>query len=318
MSVNKYYITALENLKAARKHALNVFEAQKDKAYEENPRIKEIDFELSSLGASLAVTALSGNTKRLGEIKEKCEALSKEKDDLLKKAGLKEPKPECPVCEDTGKVNGKFCQCVKFRARALMAEELGSEMPIKDSTFENFSLNFYSEKTEDGVSPKKRMTQILKSCTEFALNFGKETGNMVFLGGAGLGKTHLSLSIVNEVLAKGFEAVYSPAGILFDKLQKERFSFSEDEDFLNTVLNADLLVIDDLGTEFMNQFVQSAFYNIVNTRILKGKSTILSTNLTPNELAERYTPRVFSRLIGHYDFKAFLGNDIRQQKALMK
>lgn len=318
MSVNKYYITALENLKAARKNALLIFEAQKDKVYNDNPRLREIDFELSSIGATLAITALSGNTKRLDEIKEKCESLSKEKEELLKNAGIKEPNPECPVCKDTGKVNGKFCECVKFRARALMAEELGSEMPIKESTFENFSLNFYSDKTDDGVSPRKRMTQILKSCTEFALNFGKTGGNMVFLGGAGLGKTHLSLSIVNEVLAKGFEAVYSPAGILFDRLQKERFSFGEGEDFLNTVLNADLLVIDDLGTEFMSQFVQSAFYNIVNTRILKGKSTILSTNLTPNELADRYTPRVFSRLIGHYDFKAFLGNDIRQQKALMK
>ena len=318
MSVNKYYIAALDNLKAKRTKQTVAYELKKMQVYEENPRLGQIDLEISRNGASLALAALSGHKAKIEEIRSVADKLWAEKQEIFKRANLFEPLPECPVCKDEGKVSGRFCQCVKFRARALMAEELGNEMPLKDSTFEEFSLNFYSDESEEGISPKKQMTQILKSCTDFAKNFGKNSGNMVFLGSAGLGKTHLSLAIVNEVLSKGFEAVYSPAGTLFDKLEKEHYSYSGKDEYLQTILNADLLVIDDLGTEFLSQFIQSGFYNIINTRILKGKSTILSTNLTPNQIADRYSPRVFSRLLGHYEFKRFLGSDIRQKKALLK
>lgn len=318
MSVNKYYIAALDNLKAKRKASLALFEAQKERVYEENPRLSEIDLEISRNGAGLALAALSGNKAKMEEIRSVADKLSAEKQEIFKKANLFEPVPECPVCKDEGKVGGKFCECVKFRARALMAEELGSEMPLKDSTFESFSLNFYSDKTENGVTPKKRMTQIFKSCVEFANDFGKEPKNLLFLGEAGLGKTHLSLAIVNEVMSKGYEAVYSPAGTLFDRIEKEHFAYSGSEDFLDTVLHCDLLVIDDLGTEFSTQFTQSTVYNIINTRILKGKSTILSTNLTIEEIKNVYNPRICSRLVGHYDVKQFAGDDIRLKKALLK
>ncbi len=318
MSVNKYYIAALDALKEKRRGEMAIFESQKERVYEENPRLNEIDLELSKNGAGLALAALGGNKAKMDEIRKTAEKLQAEKQAILEKLNLKEPAPECPACKDTGRVNGRFCECIKVRARALIAEELGGEMPLGSSTFESFSLNFYSDSAENGVNAKKRMTQILKSCTEFAKNFGKDSGNLVFLGGAGLGKTHLSLAIVNEVLAKGYEVVYSPAGALFDRLQKEHFAYTGSEDFLDTVLNCDLLVIDDLGTEFSTQFTASCVYNIINTRLLKNKSTILSTNLTPEEIAERYTPRIFSRLLGSYDFKAFAGSDIRQKKAMLK
>ena len=319
MSVNKYYIAALDNLKAKRKTELALYEAQRQRVFDENPRLKEIEFELAKSGAGLAIAALSGSKAKIEEIRQQCEALSLEKQKILEAANLAEPAYECPVCKDEGKVGGKFCECVKLRGRALMAEELGSEMPLENSTFENFSLKYYSDTAdENGVAPKKRMTQIFKSCVEFAKGFGKQTKNLLFLGEAGLGKTHLSLAIVNEVLAKGYEAVYSPAGTLFDRIEKEHFAYTGSEDFLDTVLNADLLVIDDLGTEFSTQFTQSVVYNIINTRILKNKATILSTNLTIEELRNRYNPRVCSRLIGHYEFKQFTGDDIRLKKALMK
>lgn len=318
MSVNKYYIAALEKLRAKRIKQMAAYEQKKGQVYDENPRLGQIDLEISRNGAGLALAALSGNKAKMEEIRSIADKLWAEKQEIFKKANLFEPLPECPVCKDEGKVSGKFCQCVKFRARALMAEELGSEMPLDSSTFQNFSLEFYSDKAENGVTPKKRMTQIFKSCVEFANNFGKETKNLLFLGEAGLGKTHLSLAIVNEVLLKGFEAVYSPAGALFDRLEKEHFAYTGSEDFLDTVLNCDLLVIDDLGTEFSTQFTQSTVYNIINTRILKGKSTILSTNLTLEEIKNAYNPRVCSRLVGNYDVKQFAGDDIRLKKALLK
>ncbi len=318
MSVNKYYIAALEKLRAKRIKQMAAYEQKKGQVYDENPRLGQIDLEISRNGAGLALAALSGNKAKMEEIRSVADKLWAEKQEIFKKANLFEPLPECPVCKDEGKVSGKFCECVKFRARALMAEELGSEMPLDSSTFQNFSLEFYSDKAENGVTPKKRMTQIFKACVEFANNFGKETKNLLFLGEAGLGKTHLSLAIVNEVLSKGFEAVYSPAGALFDRLEKEHFAYTGSEDFLDTVLNCDLLVIDDLGTEFSTQFTQSTVYNIINTRILKDKSTILSTNLTLEEIKSAYNPRVCSRLVGNYEVKQFAGDDIRLKKALLK
>ena len=315
MSVNKYYIAALEKLRAKRIKQMAAYELKKMQVYEENPRLGQIDLEISRNGAGLALAALSGNKAKMEEIRSVADKLSAEKQEILKKANLFEPVPECPVCKDEGKVSGRFCQCVKFRARALMAEELGSEMPLKDSTFESFSLDFYSDKNENGVTPKKRMTQIFKACVEFANNFGKETKNLLFLGEAGLGKTHLSLAIVNEVMSKGYEAVYSPAGTLFDRIEKEHFAYSGSDDFLDTVLNCDLLVIDDLGTEFSTQFTVSCVYNIINSRILSRKPTIISTNLTPRELEEKYTQRITSRVIGSYISLKFIGKDIRQIKS---
>lgn len=309
---NKFYTAALEELKSARKHALALHQQQKEELYSKEPRLTNIDLQLNSIGAQLAITALSGNTAKLEQLKEQSLALTKEKETLLAAANLKEPAPLCAACKDTGYIQGKYCDCVKHRAKALMAQELGREMPIEQCTFASFELRFYPE------SAKKRMEQIFNFCRGYAEGFGKKSKNLLFTGGAGLGKTHLSLAIVGEVAAAGYDVIYSPAQRLFDTIEKEHFAYSGSEDLLEAALSCDLLVIDDLGTEFSTSFTASVIHNIIDTRLLRGKATIISTNLDPVELEKKYDARILSRLMGSYEFKVFQGVDIRQQKAMAK
>lgn len=316
MATNKYYATALSEIKAARKAALALYEQKKNEVYDKEPLLRELDLRLNSIGANLAITALSGNTMKLEQLKAQSLEISEKKQALIKKAGLNEPEFNCPVCEDTGFINGKFCDCVKQRATAIIARELSSKLPIESSTFQNFDLSLYSETVENGVSPRKRMEQIFKLCRNYADNFGPNSKNLLFTGGSGLGKTHLSLAIVGQVASQGFDVIYSPAQRLFDAIEKEHFSYTGKENYLDSVLSCDLLVIDDLGTEFTNSFNQSLIYNIINSRILSKKPTIISTNLSFEEIEERYTSRIYSRFLGNYELKIFLGIDIRQQKVM--
>lgn len=200
-----------------------------------------------------------------------------------------------------------------------MAAELSKEMPLKDSTFKNFDLSYYPEKEDkSGASPKKRMSSILSLCKKYVEDFSPETSkSLLFMGGAGLGKTHLTLAIVSSVIEKGYLPIYGSAENLFSAIANEKFS-SEGKGTYEAILNCDLLVIDDLGTEMTTDFTKSALYNIINSRILTAKPTIINTNLSMKEIETKYSERISSRLIGSYEGNRFLGNDIRQQKLLKK
>ena len=140
--------------------------------------------------------------------------------------------------------------------------------------------------------------------------------NLLFSGQPGLGKTHLSLAIGGALIEKGFSVIYSPAQNIIDAILKERFSYTGSEDVITAVNTCDLLILDDLGTEISTAASVSVVYNLINTRILENKSTIISTNLDPDGIEQRYDPRVLSRLIGHYTKRTFIGDDIRQQQKL--
>ena len=162
------------------------------------------------------------------------------------------------------------------------------------------------------------MANIFEFAKDYAQNFKKNSDNLLFLGGVGLGKTHLSLSIINVVTEKGFGVIYDSAQNLFNKIEKEHFSYSGSNEIIDAVLSCDLLVIDDLGTEFITPFTVSQFYNIINSRINSGLPTIINTNLDFSEIQENYTARVLSRIMGNYKIKKFMGDDIRIKKALGK
>lgn len=286
--------------------------------YKSEPELTKIDNELKSLGARLAITALSGNKEQMKTIKEQSKLLSKQKKEILKKAKIPNEKFDCDLCRDTGYVSGRICECIKKEASKIMAEELSKEMPLGACRFDNFDLNFYSDKTDgDGANPRRRMTSILKLCREYVIGFGKNSENLLFTGNAGLGKTHLTLAIVGGIIEKGFMPVYGSAENLFAAVETEKFS-GEGRDNYNTMLNCDLLVIDDLGAEMATAFTKSVLYNLINTRILSGKPTIINTNLSMKEIEVKYSARISSRLIGHYNANKFLGQDIRQQKLLSK
>lgn len=285
-------------------------------AYNAEPRLTEIDRSLSAIGASLAVAALNGGD--VAEIKKRSEALSREKKVLLNKFGVQDIKYDCPLCSDTGYVGGKICGCVKHLVAAFIAEEMSEEMPLGTSRFDNFDLKYYPDKDTKEGNPRRRMTAILKVCREYALKFDPKTsGNLLFMGSAGLGKTHLTLAIAGAVIENGFIPIYGAAENLFSQIEKEKFT-GENRGAYDAMIKSDLLIIDDLGAEMATQFTKSALYNIVNTRLLANRPTVINTNLTMKEIETRYTPRISSRLIGSFEAYKFIGHDIRQQKAVEK
>lgn len=308
------YKKAIEQKNARLQKLENERELLLNAAYASNNRLCEIDNEFAKIGADLAITALSGNTEKLETLKALSTALSREKADILKKFDIKEIEYECELCRDTGYVKGKICDCIKTAAAAILAEESSLLMPLKNCTFENFDLKYYTNTGKDNEKPKKRMTSVLKHCKEYALHFDPKTSkNLLFFGDAGLGKTHLTLAIVSEVIKKGYMPIYGSAENIFTSIEKEKFE-GENKGTYDSLLNCDLLVIDDLGSEMITTFSKASLYNLVNTRILSGKPTIINTNLSMKEIETKYSSRISSRFIGEYDWYKFLGEDIRQQK----
>ncbi len=313
------YKKAFENKVARLKEKKQQREMLLNAAYNSNPKLSEIDAQMSAIGASIAITALSGDKEKLEQLKKQSKALSLQKAEILSNSGVEELVYDCDVCADTGYVAGKICECIKKEAASVMAKELSKEMPIFECRFDNFDLKYYSDKAEKGsVSPKKRMTPILKLCKEYVINFSPETSeNLLFMGGVGLGKTHLTMAIVSGVIEKGYMPIYGSAENLFSAIEAEKFA-GEGRGSYESILNCDLLAIDDLGAELVTSFTKSVLYNIINTRLLSKKPTIINTNLSMAEITAKYDARVASRIMGSYTGKLFLGSDIRQQKLLNK
>lgn len=281
-------------------------------AYASYKELEEIEKESAKIGAEIITTAFSGDSEKLKELKIKSTALKKQKDGILLSAGVKKVKPFCKKCNDSGYFEGKVCECIKEIAKQIEISELSLKMPIKESTFQKFDISYYPD--ED----KKKMQKILDYCISYSENFSQNSKNLLFIGNPGLGKTHLSLAIVNEAVKKGHRVIYGSAGNIFGEIEKEHFSYTGLTEKQDAVLDADLLVIDDLGTEFSSSFVNNLFYNIVNSRILTKKPTIINTNLSFEDLEKKYTARITSRFIGEYDIKIFFGQDIRLLKKAKK
>lgn len=286
-------------------------------AYQSQPRIKEIELCQTALGTKLAICAISGKTDEIAVLKSQSAALTEEKNKLLKKSGVEDIVPDCPICNDTGYVGGKICDCIKKAAIGIMTEEMSASMPLDDCRFDNFELRYYRDKENaDKSNPRRRMTAVLAFCKNYAESFSYKTSeNLLFMGKAGLGKTHLTLAIISEVINKGYMPVYGSAENIFSSVEKEKFS-GENKGSYDTLLNCDLLVIDDLGAEMVTVFTRSVLYNLINTRLMTKKPTIINTNLSIKEIEKTYDSRISSRLIGNYTAKMFLGNDIRQLKVI--
>lgn len=288
-------------------------------AYEQLPRLAEIDRALGESGAKIAVTAMSGDRQGLAALQEKMTALSQEKAQLLARAQVQPVCFECAACQDTGYTpDGRLCGCVKALARKILTERLSAEMPLADCRFDNFDLSYYPDGSSGTPNARKRMTAIFKLCREYVLNFSPETSpNLLFMGETGLGKTHLTLAIVSGVIEKGFDVIYGSAFNLLSQVEQEHFQ-GGGRDSYNAMLACDLLVIDDLGTEFISPFIQTVLYGLINTRLLSKKPTIINTNLTMAEIEKRYTERIASRLTGCYTARKFFGADVRQLRAMEK
>lgn len=284
----------------------------------ENARFAEIKTLMSALGAKTALTAISGDKGKLSELQRTLFCLNEEREQILKNAGIGEIEYDCEKCKDTGYADGKVCDCIKLAATELYIKNISNTAPIDKCSFDNFDLSYYPNVDTESGNPKKRMTEVLKLVREYSLKFDpKGSESLLFMGNTGLGKTHLSLALAHELILRGYNVIYGSAYNLFARMESEHFGEHSDKSYLEAV-ECDLLIIDDLGGEFISPYVQSLVYNIINTRLLARKPTVINTNLSMSEINRIYTPRVASRLLGEYTAKRFLGNDIRQQKSNKK
>ena len=308
---------ALDEKRKLRQNNDSRRDAMKSKLYTDFPRVAEIDNELSALGMKIVTACFSEGATKVEELKTRCEELYREREELFNSEGYSVPY-QCEKCQDTGFFEGGYCDCIIRAAKRYQYEALSTVMPFNECGFDNLSLEYYPEEGSTNVSPKLRMEKNFKYCKKFVNNF--PTGeNLLCMGGVGLGKTHLSVAIARELIEKGYGVYYASVENLVTNLQREKFGKTDgDFSYFQAVEDADLMIVDDLGTEFNTPYSKTAIYEIVNSRLLSGKSTIINTNLTMDELKERYDARIASRFIGNYTPLLFEGNDIRQQKAMNK
>ena len=313
------YDKAFKFIADTKKEKERAFEAALEELRSSDAEFYKTELSLANFGSQIIGAAIKGDNEALEKIKAECDDLNAKKYDKMKKAGIVKPDFYCKKCQDSGYFGGKLCDCVKDVAKRLAFEELSASLPLRNCSFDNFDLNYYADtNASDGSNPRKRAASILTLCKQFSENFPHCDRGLLFMGGVGLGKTHLSLSIVRAVSERGYGVVYGSAQNLFAAVEKEHFSYGGETTAQDSLLGCDLLVIDDLGTEFYSPFTASLFYNIVNSRLLSGKPTVINTNLSLDELEKKYTPRITSRFIGEYVMKKFVGSDIRQIKALEK
>lgn len=293
-----------------------------------SPELKEVNRAIASAGlrAVKAIGMGENAESYINKLAEENLQNQKRRTEILRGLGLPSDALDihytCKKCKDTGTFDGRYCDCVKELMKQFQHETLCNCAPAKASTFANFTLDYYKGLIDikTGVNAYERMSQILAYCKNYAADFDRSSPSIFMYGQTGLGKTHLSLAIANEVVAAGYEVIYSSAGALFPKIEKEHFGrLKGDDSPEEAVLNCDLLILDDLGSEFITTFTVSALYNIINSRMLTGLPTIINTNLeitdTRDEIAEKYNPRVCSRILGDYTPLEFLGCDVRQLKS---
>lgn len=315
-----------EILSARRERAELELNERRIKISRRAPRVLEIEREVSSTSARLAGAILSGDDvqKKVQQIRDFNLSKQQELKEALSAAGFDhnalEIRYHCPICRDTGNDNGKLCSCAQLLQKALMYERLGAVSTMANSSFENFSLAYYSDSTDSDspISERVIMSKTLSECTKYAAGFSPASSSLLLIGAPGLGKTHLSIAIAYAAIERGYDVIYVPFHTLLTKLEAARFGKTSEEfqDYLSPVLNCDLLVLDDLGSEFTTSFSTSVLYDIINTRQLKGIPTIMNTNLEENELSTRYGNRIRSRLLGCYRIIPFRGSDVRLQKKL--
>ena len=309
--MREYDNQRLENM-----HGLN---ARTQAVYDKFPEIKQIDQQISELAEKFATSFTTEGIMSFAQYKEKLSDLRMEKEALLKCYRI-EPKElqmqyRCPDCQDTGYIENEKCHCLKQRIIDEMYQQSNLREILNAENFSTLSYRYYDQENME------KMQVAIETCTKFAENFDKTFENILLCGTVGIGKTFLSNCIAKEILDKGHSVLYLSAFQLFDLMAKNSFSGNAPkEDFVAKqyphIFESDLLIIDDLGTELANSFTMAGFFLVINERILRKKSTLISTNLSPEEILTTYTERTASRIISNYTMLKLSGSDIRLKKKL--
>mgnify|MGYP002410720287 FL=1 len=320
---NSTYINdILSEYEKMRSFAEDAAKVRLNEVYEHIPRIKEIDTELGVLGAQLAQAVFKKGIDIddfISKQKQKSEKLKAERAELLSRhnypANYTDVIYKCKACEDTGFIGSSQCSCLKQRIIDRNYNQSNLKNILKKENFDTFVFNYYSPYSFEGepLSPRKNIEEIVTTCINFVQNFDTSYENLFFFGNSGLGKTFLSNCIAKSLLDNGYTVMYQTASGLLDTLKEIRFSNNDDN--LNTkleiIFSCDLLIIDDLGTEYITDFSQMEIFNIINKRLLSQKKMIISTNLHLENLYKTYSERIISRLFGNFTMYKFYGDDIR-------
>ena len=312
------YIKAEAELKKRRDNAEQLSDMRRKQLITKFPELLEIESTIRDAALEVIKGIGSGKAVNVNILAEKNLNAQKEKTELLKKNGYPEdylePQYSCKLCNDSGILNGKLCSCHLELLKKISMSEYSCSSVLAVSTFDTFDLKYYSTEKDMkyGYSPREYMEASVDFLKSYSENFNKNSGSFFFTGGTGLGKTHLSLAVMNKVTEKGYSVFYGSADNIIKQMEKERFGRSN-TDIEEEIENADLLIIDDLGTEFRTAFSETAVYQIINNAILNSKPMIISSNLSITELEERYGQRVVSRL-NSFEVINFIGTDIRQIK----
>ncbi len=311
--------------------AISDADLKKQNIYNSIPELENINKELHNLSINTLKSVLISSPKEketfIKDLENKSNNLIIHKNSILKKYGILsddlEPDFECSICKDTGYVNNDICNCLKQKIFNIQYNK-SNISNLEKENFSTFNFNMYSNEVNkdlysSNISPRENIKKIYDAAMNFVDNFNKlEEKNLVFLGPTGVGKTFLSNCIAKALLEKGRTVLYQTAPVMLDTIISSRFNKQADANFMDNLLNVDLLIIDDLGTETINSMKYTELFTIINTRLLnqnqKITKTIISTNLDLKTIFSVYNERIGSRIIGNYNIYKFFGDDIRFKK----
>ena len=290
--------------------------------YEKIPRIKDINDSISTISVETAKKMLLQDISiSKNETKNKIEALSKEKASLLRENGYPSDylsmRYTCKDCKDTGYIGSSKCHCLKNSIIDILYEQSNIKEVLERENFSSFSFKHFSNTVKDsatGLTALENMHEVVKTCRDYIDNFDKEYKNLYLYGATGVGKTFLTNCIAKELIDNSYSVIYVSSIRLFEILASSTFKKDNASDYVDlaeNILDCDLLIIDDLGTELINSFTASSLFNCINERHLRRKSVIISTNLSLAELRANYSERVFSRIMSNYTLLKIYGDDLR-------
>lgn len=329
---NHQYNSILREYDARRLKSHREAMARRETLYAQIPRLKELDDAIAHGSVASAKLSLAGDTTALLSLREKNEALSAEKKALIAAHGYPEnylePRYLCPDCSDTGFIGREKCHCFKQAIVDMLYSQSNVRQAIGRENFDTFSYRYYPDDSIDAsvqMTPLENIRRVVACAKQFIADFDTEPGNLLIYGNTGVGKTFLANCIARELILTGHTVIYLTAFELFDILERRKFSHpadSEDDEYSEAanqsahIRDCDLLIIDDLGTELNNAFISSQLYQCINERLLGRRATVISTNLSFEQLKSNYSERIFSRITGNYTFLKIVGEDIRIRKKL--
>lgn len=296
----------------------HLLEERSKQVYQAVPYYKDLEDTISTISVSQGKKLLAGDDDALTELKLMIKDLSRQKKKALVKAGFPEdflnPFYNCPDCQDTGYADGQKCHCFKQKMITMLYEQSNIQLVLESENFSSLSEQFYQG---DDLT---RFRTAVTACKNFVQTFPADCGNLFLYGTVGTGKSFLSGCVAKELIECGYSVIYFSAVQLFDTLSVNTYDFKNREMLYNLyedLYNCDLLIIDDLGTETMKTTVSSQLFSCLNERQLRKKSTVISTNLSLEELRNRYSDRIFSRITSNYELCKLSGPDIRMHKKLI-